>query len=301
VVFFDFHYSVSLCAVYEESGLIINLQLVKSISEKTVLNQVRFNLYLLLAIGLTGCNVLKPRAELPSKRLQVRDQLTIHSDFYLPQHHRLIDGAVALRSEVTQALELPTSDEPIHVYLFENEAKFRAYIGSRLVDFPDRRAFFIKNDTTLMVMAFWGDRVAEDLRHEVTHGYLHSVVPAIPLWLDEGLAEFFEVAPGENGVNASHVRLLAESYRSGRWQPDLTQLEKVHDNADLTQLQYAEAWLWVHFLLKSDAHSNKLVCQSLKQIREVGTSSPLLPQIEAWMPNPNQELLQHLKQLADGS
>lgn len=251
--------------------------------------------------SLTGCSLFKPRAELPSKRLLVRDQLTIHSDFYLPQQHRLIDGAVALRKEVTQTLELPTSDEPIHVYLFENEAKFRSYIGSKLIQFPDRRAFFIKNDTTLMVMAYWGDRVAEDLRHEVTHGYLHSVVPAIPLWLDEGLAEYFEVQPGSNGINLAHVRLLAEAYRRDRWKPDLTQLENLRNNADLTQLQYAEAWLWVHFLLNSDAHSNKLLCQTLKQFRDAGSSPPLFPQIEGWMPDWNQALVQHLKQLANGS
>lgn len=260
---------------------------------------VRNSLYLLMLLGLTGCGVFKPRAELPSKRLFVRDQLTIHSDFYLPQQHRLIDSAVALRKEVTQTLELPTSDEPIHVYLFKNEAEFRSYIGSRLVNFPNRRAFFVKNDTTLMVMAYWGEKVAEDLRHEVTHGYLHSVVPGIPLWLDEGLAEFFEVRPGENGVNAPHVRLLAEAYRAGRWTPDLMQLESLRNNADLTQLQYAEAWLWIHFLLNSDAHSNKLVCQTLKQIRESGSSAPLFPQVEAWMPAWNQALLQHLKHLAD--
>ena len=39
------------------------------------------------------------------------------------------------------------------------------------------RAFFVESDTRLNIYAYWGDRVAEDLRHEVTHGYLHAMVP----------------------------------------------------------------------------------------------------------------------------
>ena len=58
---------------------------------------------------------------------------------------------------------------------------------------PSRRAFFVESPTHLSVYAQWGDRVQEDLRHEVVHGYLHAVLRDIPLCLDEGIAEYFEV------------------------------------------------------------------------------------------------------------
>ena len=52
----------------------------------------------------------------------------------------------------------------------------------------------METDTRLTVYAYWGDRVAEDLRHEVTHGYLHTMVPHVPLWLDEGLAQLADTS-----------------------------------------------------------------------------------------------------------
>jgi hypothetical protein len=78
---------------------------------------------------------------------------------------------------------------------------------------PRRRAFFVETDTRLSVYAYWGDRVAEDLRHEVVHGYLHAVVPHLPLWLDEGLAEYFEVPRGLSGLWAWVHYLLETSPR----------------------------------------------------------------------------------------
>ena len=74
------------------------------------------------------------------------------------------------------------SDEPVHLYLFENTARYDAFVAARFPNFPARRAFFVETDTTLSVYAAWQDRIAEDLRHETTHGYVHAVVPTVPLW-----------------------------------------------------------------------------------------------------------------------
>ena len=40
-----------------------------------------------------------------------------------------------------------------------------------------------------------GDHLRTDLRHELTHALLHGVLKDVPLWLDEGLAGFFELPP----------------------------------------------------------------------------------------------------------
>ena len=52
-------------------------------------------------------------------------------------------------------------------------------------DFPQRRAIFVETDAQLAVYAHWGPHVAEDLRHETAHGYLHSSTSHLPVWLDE--------------------------------------------------------------------------------------------------------------------
>ena len=50
---------------------------------------------------------------------------------------------------------------------------------------------------------------ADDLRHEMTHAYLHAVVPNVPLWLDEGLAKYFELPRQQHGLNQPYVRQVA--------------------------------------------------------------------------------------------
>ncbi len=257
---------------------------------------------LLVVIGgtmLSGCNALTRPSVLPTDREIVREQLIVHSDFHMPKNHRLLDELIARRGDISSQLEIPTSDEPIHVYLFSEEDDFHGYMKKQHPDFPNRRAFFLKNDTTLMVFAHWGDRVAEDLRHEVTHGYLHSVIPNIPLWLDEGIAEYFESPRGFAGVNRPHIKLLANAYRESRWYPSLARLESLQMANELTQLDYAESWLWVHYLLSTDAQTNSILCDALAELRRSGKSQLLAPQIESYLPDWEQRLIMHLKSLAD--
>lgn len=203
---------------------------------------------------------------LPSRYSVVRDQLVIHSDFKIATHHRLLEELVARRTDLTETLGLPVSDEPIHVYLFENAEEFRQFVSLQHPHFPARRAFFLETDDRLQVYAQWGDRVAEDLRHEVTHGYLHSVVPSIPLWLDEGLAEYSEPPRGSRGVVSSHLELLRKKHESG-WRPDLQRLEAILPTQDMTQEDYAEAWAWVHYLLESGPEQRIVLQRYLMDLR----------------------------------
>ena len=151
----------------------------------------------LVAVLVSGCVTFDPNAgipPLPDRHDVFLDQLVVHSNFELPGQHRLLQELNAQRTDLSSKLALPISDEPVHVYLFADAERFGQFMQRRYPNFPQRRAFFVETDTKLAVYAHWGDRVAEDLRHEVAHGYLHAVVQNLPLWLDEGLAEYFESA-----------------------------------------------------------------------------------------------------------
>src|SRR4029078_10796938 len=115
----------------------------------------------LLSVGGCAWFITKTLA-LPCRNVIVLDQLFVYSDFGLPPRHRLLDEVAAQRGELFQRLNLPASDEPVYVYLFESEERFNAFIKSQYPDFPARRAFFVESDTRLAVYAHWGDRVAED-------------------------------------------------------------------------------------------------------------------------------------------
>lgn len=173
-----------------------------------------------LPLCLAGC--VKPwtspqRVDLPDRYTIVRDQLVIHADFEVPARHRLLDELTARREDMRRELAYASTDEPIHVYLFEDADRFRQFVREEHPDFPNRRAFFVETDTRLEVYAHWGGYVGEDLRDEVAHAYLHSVLPNIPLWLDEGLAEYFEVPRGRNGLNRDQLaQILSQEGQGAR-------------------------------------------------------------------------------------
>jgi hypothetical protein len=136
--------------------------------------------------------------------------------------------------------------------------------------------------------------VAEDLRHEVTHGYLHSVISDAPLWLDEGLAEYSEAPRGHHGVNRDHLKHLGEQIRQGVWQPDLARLERLGPSRDLTQAEYAESWAWVHFLLETRPERAAALCDYLAAFRQKGAAEPLSVRLARLDPDPAQALVGHV-------
>ena len=182
--------------------------------------------------------------------------------------------------------------------MFDTEAEFHDFRARRYPPLPQRRAFFVESDTRLAVYAHWNDRVADDLRHEVTHGYLHSVAPHIPLWIDEGLAEYYEVPRGRRGLNAVHVSDLAARIAEGTWHPDLPRLESMRRVDDMNQTDYAEAWAWVHLLLETTSDRHQLLREYLSAVRRHGQAEPLSAALSRQLADPNQALVTHVRSLA---
>ena len=274
--------------------------------KKRVCINFKFLLPLLLCAGFlvlaAGCSQVmqKKVVALPGHERIVLDQLVVHTDFPLPRRHRLLDELTNLKKTIAYRLDLPTSDEPINIFLFDNADSYHRYMATHHPNFPNRRAFFLKSDTTLQVYAFWGERIAEDLRHEVSHGYLHAVVPNLPLWLDEGLAEYFEVPRGFHGRNQSHIDLLTKLYKTGQWKPDLARLEDLKFADEMAQVDYAEAWLWIHYLLEGGAGLKSFATNQLQQLRTKGESKSLAETlVESGITSQN--ALTHLQSLANPS
>ena len=210
--------------------------------------------------GIGNALALDGVADAGAPQVLVKDRIRVHALSPNPAQSLLVDELVELKTEIESktGIDLSSASTPIDVYLFKDEMSFREFTAQSNAVFADRRAFFIRSKDALNVYGFWGMQVAEDLRHEVTHGYLHSATPQLDLWVDEGLAEYFEVNPDADGVNSAHVRLLGELERQGNWRPSLARLESITDPTQLTQTDYAEAWLWVHFLMSSPIGSEVL-------------------------------------------
>ncbi len=225
-----------------------------------------------------------------------RDQLIIHSDAQISRKQRLLDEIAEQRGLINSKLRLIPTDTPIHVYLYADESAYAEFMNLRFPEMASRRAIFLGTDVQLSVYAYWGDHVAEDLRHEVSHGYLHAAIPNLPLWLDEGLAEYFEVGAGRQGFNSAHVQLLGPQAESDNWLPDLTRLESLTSAADMTQQDYAESWAWVHYLLSSDERAEVLISY-LHNLADGNPTEPLSTRIGRRLIVPQSALAEHIRTL----
>jgi Protein of unknown function (DUF1570) len=251
--------------------------------------------------GSAGCvwfrPTVVPRTSEIGETTFVREQLILHADFPLERTHPVLDELLALRLSMAQQLSLPTSEESIHVYLYQTATGYEERAKRYFPASQARRAFFVKSSERLNVHAQWGNSAAIDLRHELTHGYLHASLRTLPLWLDEGLAEFFELPPEQRGRSSEHIAWLRNERTTHDWSPDLLRLEALTNVATMTQTDYAEAWLWTHWLLSDNAERKAWLTTYLSELRRDNTLTPFSLKIRPLMSQPHRELLKHLDSL----
>lgn len=223
------------------------------------------------------------------------------SDFEVRRELPLFKELAKLSDQVYRELQLVPGHSAVQVYLFESKDRYDQFMHAVYPDLPLRRAFFIARPRTLgngddlLVYTRWGERTQQDLRHELTHALLHSVIREVPLWLDEGLAEYFELPPDSRGINASHVETLRRDLGVS-FQPDLDRLEKMKDVNDMRGPEYREAWLWVHLML-AKREAKTVLLTYLQDLRAGRNAGSLAKRLAPILPSPAAAFKQHLDQI----
>ncbi|MCH2210939.1 MAG: DUF1570 domain-containing protein [Fuerstiella sp.] len=194
--------------------------------------------------------------------------VTIRSNFVISDKAPIIQELEQLQLDITQTLQLPTPRDPVIVYLFSGESEYRRYMRKTWPSLPARRAYFIGTSRELAVYSFHGPHVEEDLRHELTHGLLHATLTCVPLWLDEGLAEYFEVRGSTAGnLHLEHLQTLQRAARKN-WNPSIARLERIDKFQEFNRHDYAEAWGWIHFLLHDSPDGKQVLLDFLNQLKD---------------------------------
>jgi hypothetical protein len=278
----------------------------------------------LLAISLSvtlaaGCHALRlgqltqdrperePASALaPTRKSEFRvSQFVFLHDFPIDRNLPLFQELSGLREQLYKDLQLPPSNTPIFVHLFENQPRYEAFMQRKYPNLPKRRAFFIADTPSfgggeqLLVYTYWGDRINQDLRHELTHALLHSVLKDVPIWLDEGLAEYFELSPGWKGINYQHLAQLRRG-PNGPVQPDLGRLEQLSKVEQMTPAEYREAWAWVHLMLHTKAEARRVLIGYLRELRTNPQPGLLRPRLAPLFPSLDEALQAHLARLDSG-
>jgi hypothetical protein len=216
------------------------------------------------------------------------------ADFDLEDNVSVLSDLGDLQDELVETLQIAAPKEAIQVYLFHDEGTYRRYLKQLYPDMPFRRAFFIQERGRQRIFAFDSSQFEADLRHEGTHALLHASLATVPLWLDEGLAGYFEVLPEKRLNKAPHFSATLWNARFGI-APDLTALEKMDDAAAMGKNDYRDSWAWVHFLLNGPAEAKNDLRAYLQDLNQPKTPVSLSNRLNRRYSSPETEFKDFFK------
>jgi tetratricopeptide (TPR) repeat protein len=174
------------------------------------------------------------------------------------------------------------SGRPLNIYVFADNLALVPYKPLHDGKPANVAGYFLgSQDATYMVLQA---EMGMDIEHLLYHEFLHSVMDAggdrRPLWLSEGVAEFYSTFHATD-QHAEIGRALEDHIRTLReaGMIPLSQLFAVtHDSKDYNEgyrqgIFYAESWALVHYLLMSNPARR---AQTLQFFQSVSHGAPAL-------------------------
>jgi len=189
-----------------------------------------------------------------------------HANFSLKSREHLVAETSGLQRDLNEKLEIGQLRETVHLFLFSRKSTYQKYMRQFFPSVPYRRALFIKRRGPGMVFAHLNREFEIDVRHESTHAVLHACLSHVPLWLDEGLAEYFEVSPDERAFANPHLKTLRREVASGS-ASSIESLEAITGVEEMGHEQYRHAWSWAHFMLHGPAEAHDELVRFLADIQ----------------------------------
>ncbi len=257
--------------------------------------------WILISVSVAGCATLgsQGQALIPTRYQTRTGPFIVFTSTPTAPDAPAIRCLRALESDVatTLGMRVKTEEPAVEVYVLNDRESFNHFLRFYYPELPSRRAFFLAQGSRRVVYAFQSDRLEEDLRHEATHALLHVAVGDLPLWLDEGLAEYFEVPSSRHGLNDEHLARLPEDVSLG-WTPDLAKLESLTTVREVTMRDYREAWAWVHFMLNGSSANKAILLATFADLRASPTQAkPLSQRLAAGEKPAGALMLAHVEKL----
>ena len=117
----------------------------------------------------------------------------------------------------------------------------------------------------------------------------------VPLWLDEGLAEYFEVPDDRRRNGNPHLKLVKLSAHLGQV-PDIESLEQMSNLSQMTRTKYRHAWAWVHFMLHGPQEAREELTRYLADIQALTPPGQLSHRIGRRVPDLKRAFAAHFRQ-----
>jgi hypothetical protein len=218
----------------------------------------------------------------------------IHADFPLGQLRPLFAELDAMQEEIQRCLHVGPSVERIDVYLFGARDNYRQYMRYYFPGVGIREAMFVKSNSPGNVFAYAGPNLQIDLRHECTHAILHSMLPMVPLWLDEGLAEYFEVPAAQRAFDNPYLATVRRNALV-RLIPSMQRLESLGDLSEMGPKEYRDAWAWVHFMIHGPEQARLALLEYFDDVEHHRPPAALSERLQRNLGDPSREFVSHFR------
>ena len=173
-----------------------------------------------------------------------------------------------MRAAIGQVTNLKIRSKlPTKVFLFANERAFAAYRDALL----ERKAeqvdgLFARGDTGNFIVMRASGEVDRVVYHELTHYLVQNTIAGLPLWFNEGIAEYYSTF-GTDGKSmqigrpvAEHVLWLRDEAMIPMQELLATTKESPNYNeGDRVGVFYAQSWALLHYLLAEPERRTKLL------------------------------------------
>jgi len=169
----------------------------------------------------------------------------------LEQFRAVVGGLI---SNAQRPLPVPTT-----VYVFATHKDLEPFIPLYNGKPASLGGYFFHDDyaNTIALQLEGFDEGAQIVFHEYTHLLVHNAARSLPLWLDEGLAEYYSTYRLENDAHraniglaiARHVLLLRERFVPLAYLIRVDHASPLYNERDRQSIFYAEAWALTHYLM----------------------------------------------------
>ena len=237
----------------------------------------------LLCGALTFCAATASFAAAEETSETRRGPFVVRADFDLATIENELAALDALVAEMRSTLRLPEFRENVVVRIFRDEATWREFHRQNLGGAPYRRAMydrknylFDRDDAPGRVYLCLNPKFDGDLRHECAHAILGAALGrSVPIWLDEGIAEYYEASPEARASNPAWFDRAAERLRRGEFS-SLESLEKIAGIDGMKSSKYCDSWAWVAWFLNGPEAVRDVLPQYLNDVgaRKLFASKP---------------------------
>ena len=114
----------------------------------------------------------------------------------------------------------------------------------------------------------------------------------VPLWLDEGLAEYFEMPEALRAYDHPHLAEIKWNLRLGMTRT-VESLEAAADLREMGSVEYRFAWAWVHFMLHGPAAAHRALVQFVATVRRGEPPGRLSQRLRQAVPALDDRMVRH--------